>query len=250
MWESNEEPPKAITEDDLYCNESDVSADYIPEYATATNPVKCTTVNCKFNATRISKDSRHYCSIHIINCPRYTNNYCIIVGCLTHASQGLEMGKPIYCKKHSDLNCYGVTNKRCGYDNCIIRPSYGFANTDNPIMIRCSAHREDGMTLLANKVKCAAQGCNKHGYYHDSINDLVLYCFTHSSEDMVLKKYSRQTHCRIRKQKFTNNRRRHTAHTTHTTRTTHTVPAATLTLKNFIISEKSKANYALMRARP
>lgn len=176
---------------------------------------------------------------------------CAVPDCGKRASQGKEWGRPTHCKKHSRPEHVSVTNKRCYYVDehggiCITRPSHGFANVPNPIMERCSAHSEKGMTLLSTKIKCS-HGCGKNGHFHLPDNDLVRYCFEHSTPDMILKHHPRRQKKSVMVS-IPATKKLYKSVVIKKPRKPLILERKELLLGGFIISEESKKNYAIMRA--
>lgn len=102
-------------------------------------------------------------------------------GCEAIARQGVEYGKPLFCKKHQVVGMVDVISPRCLHPDCTKRPYFGEAGAQP---LYCKAHMTGNMLNEVTKL-CEYPDCKKQPVFAFPGGKRPSYCLTHKSEGMI-----------------------------------------------------------------
>lgn len=139
--------------------------------------------------------ANNVCKSHLKNKEVY--RYCRFHGgCTIRATQGYEIGKPLYCLTHKTENSINViTNSKCHHTGCKIKGTFGIKGTLEKF---CKAHKQENMTSLCSKI-CQHQDCKIIGSFGIK-GASQRFCKAHKTEEMkyLHNKTCRHDNCPIR----------------------------------------------------
>lgn len=82
--------------------------------------------------------------------------------------------KPLYCKKHSNIDMIDVKTKKCL--ECNKKPSFNYHNCIGALY--CSTHYKENMINIYD-IKCIHENCNVSASYNYKGSNKRLYCTKH-----------------------------------------------------------------------
>ena len=109
---------------------------------------------------------------------------CIVPGCTTYKSFGIQGGKITHCLSHKTEEMVDLKSRKCLENGCNLQPVFNFKGEKKGIY--CGSHKKEGMINLIAKI-CIAEGCTIQACYNFP-GEKWEYCATHKSEGMICVK--------------------------------------------------------------
>ena len=106
------------------------------------------------------------------------------IKCKTRANYGKEGEKKCRCVKHKDENMIDVSHKKCEFNGCKTRPTFGIEKATH-----CVLHKDENMKNILDK-KCAMQLCDT--IIHGKFDKYCYRCFTYLNPKSELSKRTKK----------------------------------------------------------
>jgi EsV-1-7 cysteine-rich motif len=103
--------------------------------------------------------------------------------------------QPRFCKTHKEAHMVDVKNKKCEYNDCRKRASFGYKNDQVPLF--CREHIGSGMVNVVSK-RCEAIGCETTPIFGFEKDNHVRFCAQHKVPGTVDLKHKKCEMCRER----------------------------------------------------